>query len=246
MAETYYVNRGHFIETALTGWLPRYPVGAGLGRWGMPYVYFGRRLPTGVPGSELYAEENITAWVYQGGVVMLALMAGALTIAMFNMVRIARTTPDRDLALSASVITALCVGVLISAFGYVPFVAPSGLIFWLLAASLHAADQRVRADQEVGQGAVARTAVHSVTAVGETCGVGGGKRKILASRAEPFERPRQDRVRNGRARQLGPDHGAEDDRPIVERLLQGGHRPRSGGQPRVPHDIDQHVGVNEA
>jgi hypothetical protein len=147
VASTYYSNRGHFVETALTGWLPKYPVGAGLGRWGMPYVYFGRRLPVGVPGSELYAEENITAWVFQGGIVMLAVMACALALAMFDMVRIARTTPDRDLALSAAVITSLCVGVLISAFGYVPFVAPSGLIFWLLAASLHAADQRVRRDQ---------------------------------------------------------------------------------------------------
>lgn len=146
VVETYYANRGHFVETALFGWLPKYPVGAGLGRWGMSYVYFGRRLPADMPGGALYAEENITAWVFQGGIVMLFLAFGALTVAMVNLVRITRTTPDRDLATLGAVITAMCASVLVSVFGFVPFVAPSGLVFWLLAAALHAADQRARLD----------------------------------------------------------------------------------------------------
>lgn len=147
LMETYYASRGHFIESALFHWLPKYPVGAGLGRWGMANVYFGQRRPAGFPGGNLYAEDNITAWVYQGGIVMLVLAGGALLVTMIRLVRIARTTPDRDLANSAAVITALCAGILTQVFGSPPFVAPTGLIFWLLAAALHAADQNVRVEQ---------------------------------------------------------------------------------------------------
>lgn len=158
MLETYYSHRGHFVEEALTRWLPAYPVGAGLGRWGMVNSYFGRQLPAGSPGSSLYAEDNITAWVFQGGAVMLVLAFGAMTVTMIRLVQITRTTPDRDLANWAAVITALCAGILTQVFGSPPFVAPAGLVFWLLASALHASDQQVRLEQRRARAATAARA----------------------------------------------------------------------------------------
>jgi len=147
LVTTYYVNRGHFVQYALTELLPQYPIGAGLGRWGMTHAYFGTPRPIGAPGASIWCEDMVTAWVVQGGVVMLVLAFGALTVVMLDMVRIVRTTPDRDLAVWAVVITAVCCSILTSVFGSVPFVAPKGLTFWLLAAGLHAADQRARAER---------------------------------------------------------------------------------------------------
>src|SRR5262249_39145113 len=39
--QVYYSNRGIFLEHTLVDLLPEYPLGAGLGRWGMVNTYFG-------------------------------------------------------------------------------------------------------------------------------------------------------------------------------------------------------------
>jgi hypothetical protein len=143
----YYANRGHFVEHALFNMLPDYPLGAGLGRWGMSHLYFGTRRAPGTPGSAIWCEEQFSAWVVQGGVVMLTLYIGALVVTMLGLVRIVRRTPDRNLATWAAVTTAVCAATLTSIFGYVPFIAPQGLTFWLLTSALFAADHQVRLDR---------------------------------------------------------------------------------------------------
>ena len=52
----YYKNRGHFLEATLNELLPKYPLGAGLGRWGMMYGYFGDKSAT--PGAQPHLRGN--------------------------------------------------------------------------------------------------------------------------------------------------------------------------------------------
>ena len=45
--KVYYSNRGFFIEHTFVDMLPQYPLGAGLGRYGMMRTYFGSWLDSG-------------------------------------------------------------------------------------------------------------------------------------------------------------------------------------------------------
>ena len=66
--DVYQSNRGHFLTDTLQIYLPRYPMGAGLGRYGMMNRYFGT---SSNPDSQpLWAEIQSTAWVYDGGVLL--------------------------------------------------------------------------------------------------------------------------------------------------------------------------------
>ena len=55
--------------------LYEYPLGAGLGRWGMAAGYFGT---AGAPG--LWAEIQITGWMIDGGVIMIVVYGGAIVM----------------------------------------------------------------------------------------------------------------------------------------------------------------------
>lgn len=134
---TYYANRGFFLEITLSENLPEYPVGAGLGRWGMMHGYFGD--PANPDSRPLYAEIQATAWVFDGGAPLLLLgyaaVIGAVLLAVGLAVR-ARREEDAD---TAAVVAALGVGVVVTTFGYPVFVSQSGLMFWVLNAALFAA-----------------------------------------------------------------------------------------------------------
>lgn len=167
VSSTYYSNRGRFVENALFNLLPEFPIGAGLGRWGMTNLYFGRPLPWGAPGGPIWCEENISAWVVEGGIVMLILYFGGLTVTMFNLVRIIRTTPDPELATWSIIITARCAATVVQVFGFVPFASPAGLTFWLQAAAVHAASQHVlREQRRARQAALAQAAAFGPPATG--------------------------------------------------------------------------------
>jgi hypothetical protein len=134
---TYYANRGFYLEITLTEHLPEYPIGAGLGRWGMMNAYFGD--PRNPDSRPLFAEIQATAWVFDGGLLLLLLgyaaVIGAVLLAVLLAVR-ARRLEDAD---TAAVIAALGVGVVVTTFGYTVFVSQTGLMFWVLNAALFAA-----------------------------------------------------------------------------------------------------------
>ncbi|MBA4018738.1 MAG: hypothetical protein C0483_16345 [Pirellula sp.] len=138
MASVYYKNRGYFVETTITEELPRYPLGSGLGRYGMMYRYFGD--PTLPHSHELWVEVQITGWLYDGGLPMVLLGYGAVLAACMTTFRFAtsrRVTPA--IAEYAAVVTALNAGWLAATFNYPLFLSPTGLVFWLLNAALFAA-----------------------------------------------------------------------------------------------------------
>jgi hypothetical protein len=132
----YYKNRGFFLEVTLTELLPKYPLGAGAGRWGMIYTYFGDK--TASPERRgLYAEIQMTGWLYDGGAPLILTYGLALFTALFTAYRITIALPlGNPFAVWAALIVAYNLGAIALTFNYALFNSQSGLEFWLLNAAL--------------------------------------------------------------------------------------------------------------
>jgi hypothetical protein len=137
----YHSSRGGFVQQAFEEVLWRYPLGYGMGWWGMIQASFGNRFQP----SPIWVEVMWPAWIYDGGFPLLIAYVGAIAAAMFDSTRIALTSKDPDLAYWAAVVVSFNLGVLATCFSFVAFLSPIGIPFWLLSAALHAADQRTRA-----------------------------------------------------------------------------------------------------
>ncbi|HKO97133.1 MAG TPA: hypothetical protein VJU86_09080 [Pyrinomonadaceae bacterium] len=138
----YYKNRGIFVEQTITELLPQYPLGAGLGRWGMMSVYFADADPT---NAGLYAEIQWTGWLLDGGVLLIMAYALALLVAslsVFKMIRQEKQLPN-DLWLWTLLILAYNCGVFAVTFSFPIFMSQSGLEFWFLNAALFSAVRSV-------------------------------------------------------------------------------------------------------
>jgi len=128
-SSVYYRNRGHFLEYTLDHDLPLYPLGAGLGRIGMVHKYFGEA--TGA----LWAEIQWTAWLLDGGVLLIFLYVTAIIIVSWGCLKISRqqqSTGGGSTALWAAMIFAYDVGALALCFNYPLFEGTGGVEFWLL------------------------------------------------------------------------------------------------------------------
>ncbi len=125
----YYANRGNFLEATLNHYLPLYPLGAGLGRWGMVHSYFGSTT------NALWVEIQWTAWLFDGGVAMLLLYPAAIFVASWGCLKVALGrigSADPSLGLWAAVIVAYNVGAVAVCFNYALFAGTGGVEFWLL------------------------------------------------------------------------------------------------------------------
>jgi hypothetical protein len=149
-SDVYQKNRGHFIETTMENDLPQYPLGAGLGRWGMMNYYFGDTSnPESLP---IWVEEQWTGWLIDGGIPLI--VAYLLLMALRTTVRIALGPVEPELAVYAAIIFAYDVSALATCFSYTFFLSQSGLEFWLLNAALYGAmlsfqKKQARADATV-------------------------------------------------------------------------------------------------
>jgi hypothetical protein len=139
-ATVYFQNRGGFVRQAFEQVLWEYPLGYGMGWWGMINNYFGRK----DIASPIWVEVMWPAWIYDGGFPLLIGYVGSIAVAMFDSFRIALTCEDREFAFWAAVIVASNLGILATCFSFVTFVSPFGIQFWLHAAALHAAARRAR------------------------------------------------------------------------------------------------------
>ena len=137
--QTFYANRGHFVHATFARQIWDQPLGAGLGRCGMAYVYFGDRAAPPDRGP-MHAEVQWTMWAIEGGLPLIVLSGVAVAAALADQARMALRCPDRVLAYWAAMGLALNLAIAATTFSYIPFVGPSGLQFWILAAVLHAAD----------------------------------------------------------------------------------------------------------
>lgn len=127
----YYNARGVQLSHSLLETLYDYPLGGGLGRWGMAAAYYGART------NALWAEIQITGWLIDGGILMLFLYGGALALVALSQYRLARVTAYPRVAACAAVVFALGLGPIAMTFSFTPFVTQIGIQFWFLAGALH-------------------------------------------------------------------------------------------------------------
>ena len=132
--EVYHENRGQFLIYTIDEALPEYPLGAGPGRWGMMFYYFGDQRNAKNPG--LWAEIQWTAWLYDGGVALVLVYTLAIALAFRVTYKIALNERSAELATLAAVIFAYDVGVLAATFDSCIFSGGGGLDFWILNAVL--------------------------------------------------------------------------------------------------------------
>ncbi|MBN1209559.1 MAG: hypothetical protein JXB05_32215 [Myxococcaceae bacterium] len=146
--EVYYSNRGYFLEGTLEYFLPEYPLGAGLGRYGMANAYFGDNSDPSRP--PLWTEIQWTAWVLDGGVLVMVLYPLAVVLTTLWALRLALSRREQgEFWLWGCIIFAYDLGALSLTFSYPFFMGQAGMEFWLLNAALfgafaHAAGQAPR------------------------------------------------------------------------------------------------------
>ncbi|HXW03948.1 MAG TPA: hypothetical protein VD833_01845 [Vicinamibacterales bacterium] len=138
----YSASRGGQLVYTFEELLESYPLGAGLGRWGMIAGYFGGPGNAHVPS--LWAEIQVTGWAIDGGIPLLTLALGALAITLLANARVALRDPQPRVRACAAVILAANLGTAALIFSFTPFVTQIGLQFWFLAGALHGVASRAR------------------------------------------------------------------------------------------------------
>ena len=135
--EVYQKNRGFFLQDTLEKLLPQYPLGAGLGRWGIINSYFGDN--TDLVSQRIWVEIQWTAWLLDGGVPLVIAYVAALAIACQTAWNIATNRKLGDFALWGGLIFAYNIGAVAITFNYPLFMSQGGMEFWLLNAALFVA-----------------------------------------------------------------------------------------------------------
>jgi hypothetical protein len=124
----YQKNRGRMIASALTELLPEYPLGAGLGRWGMINQYFGD------PENSVWAEVQWPGWIIDAGIFMFVAYPAAILTMLVSVVRVALKSTGADEGIWPEIVVAYAVGTLALTFSYPIFMSNGGIDFWLLTA----------------------------------------------------------------------------------------------------------------
>ena len=133
----YFASRGQQLSDSVGDLAAKYPLGAGLARWGMMNGYFGD--PANLDAAPMWAEIMPVAWVIDGGLVLMGLYAAALIATLRHQWWLVRRLHDDDDRGWAAAVVAVNVGTLALVFSFVPFVTQVGLQFWFLEGALHGA-----------------------------------------------------------------------------------------------------------
>lgn len=130
-------QRGLFIRYTLSELLYQFPLGAGLGRWGMMHLYFGD--PTLWQAPPIHVEVQLTGWLLDGGVPLWMLYGGALVAALRFSYRVAVGAGPRFLQDTAT--TMLCLQLTIICLGLSGpvFNTQLGIVFWAITGALFGA-----------------------------------------------------------------------------------------------------------
>jgi hypothetical protein len=126
----YYNARGRYLASTFTERLPEYPLGAGLGRWGMINFYFanGERA--------LWAEIQWSGWLYDGGLLLLLAYPIAILVALRGSFNVALQRTTERLEIWAAVVAGYNLGTFALTFSYHAFMSTTGIEFWVLNAAL--------------------------------------------------------------------------------------------------------------
>ncbi len=132
----YHDNRGQYLEATIKSEIPQYPLGAGLGRWGMMNSYFGDRSASA--SRSLWVEIQWTAWTYDGGIAMLFAYPLAVLITARGTYRIAVSNRRSPFGLWATLVLAYDLAAVALTFSYALFIGQIGFEFWFLNSVLFA------------------------------------------------------------------------------------------------------------
>jgi hypothetical protein len=127
-------NRGLFLEYTLRELLFQFPLGAGLGRWGMMHVYFGD--PAMWQSPPIHVEIQITGWLLDGGVPMWLFYGGALVSAVRFSYALATRGVTESLQYFATVALAIQLTIIGLCFTGPAFNTQLGILFWTVTAAL--------------------------------------------------------------------------------------------------------------
>jgi hypothetical protein len=127
--QVYMMNRGYFLEETFNQ-INDFPIGAGLGRWGMMSTYFG---DSGNPNSQmLWVEIQPTGWLYDGGLLLVIAGYAALFGCCWVSIRIALANTNPQVADWAAVIAALDVAMAANTLTYPVFTSQTGMTYLML------------------------------------------------------------------------------------------------------------------
>lgn len=130
-------NRGIFLRYTLAESLYDYPLGAGLGRWGMMNVLFGD--PTLWVAPPIHVEIQPTGWLLDGGVPMWLLYGGAIFMALRASYRVAVRAASSSLQDVATLVLCMQVTIFGLCFTGPMFNTQLGILFWAVTGGLYGA-----------------------------------------------------------------------------------------------------------
>jgi hypothetical protein len=130
-------QRGSFIRYTLSELLYEFPIGAGLGRWGMMYVYFGD--PTLWHAHPIHVEVQLTGWLLDGGVPLWLLYGGALGSVLLFTYRAAVYAQSRGMQDVATIMLCLQLTIICLCLSGPVFNTWIGILFWATAGALYGA-----------------------------------------------------------------------------------------------------------
>jgi len=135
--EVYHEHRGTFLQDTIEVDFPKFPWGAGLGRWGMVNNYFSDN--TDPVSQPLWVEIQWTGWLFDGGIFLVIAYAMALYLACQTAWNISGNKKLGDFALWGGLIFAYNIGDIVITFNYPIFISQGGMEFWLLNTALFVA-----------------------------------------------------------------------------------------------------------
>lgn len=132
--KVYHQGRGEFLQEAFDTVLPQFPLGGGLGRWGMINGYFGDN--TDLDSLPFWVEIQWTGWIVDGGIFMLLAYPIALFITCQTTGQIALNTKVPEFSIWSTLIFGYNIGAIALTFSYPLFISQGGMEFWLLNSAL--------------------------------------------------------------------------------------------------------------
>jgi len=131
---TFQERRGLFLDYTLRELLFRFPLGAGLGRWGMMQIYF--QDPAVWRSPPIHVEIQITGWLLDGGVLMWVCYGGALVSAVRLAYRAAVSRSTDSLQYLSAVVLAFQLAIIGMCLAGPVFNTQLGVVFWTVTGAL--------------------------------------------------------------------------------------------------------------
>jgi hypothetical protein len=133
--QTYQENRGHFVRSTVGDLLDEFPLGAGVGRWGMMNTYFAEKT-LDARSQPFHVELQLTGWLLDGGIPMWLLYGGAILTSLLASFKLAGAGHP-EIANLAILVLALQLFIAGLAMAGPVFNTQLGILFWALASALH-------------------------------------------------------------------------------------------------------------